>query len=67
MARLTARRTPATSTAGLRRDRVTEVLQNVQDVHRAVLGPVFVLCYQAAADPAVVGVLPASFSRWEHA
>ena len=42
---------------GLRRDRVAEVLQAVQDVHRAVLHAVLVAGDQAAADPAVVGVL----------
>ena len=42
---------------GLRRDHVAEVLQRVEDVHRAVLGAVLVAGDQAAADAAVVGVL----------
>ena len=42
---------------GLRRDRVADVLQRVEDVHRAVLDAVLVAGDQAAADPAVVGVL----------
>ena len=42
---------------GLRRDHVAEVLQRVEDVHRAVLDAVLVAGDQAAADPAVVGVL----------
>ena len=41
----------------LRRDGVPEVLQAVQDVHGAVLDAVLVPCDQAAAGPAVVGVL----------
>ena len=43
---------------GLRRDRVAEVLQAVEHVHRAVLDAVLVPGDQAPADPAVVGVLP---------
>jgi hypothetical protein len=50
---------------GLRRDRVAEVLQRVEDVHRAVLDAVLVAGDQAAADAAVVGVLAASLSRCE--
>ena len=42
---------------GLRRDRVAEVLQRVEDVHRAVLDAVLVAGDEAAADAAVVGVL----------
>ena len=42
---------------GLRRDRVAEVLERVEDVHRAVLDAVLVAGHQAAADAAVVGVL----------
>ncbi len=42
---------------GLRRDRVPEVLQRVEDVHRAVLDAVLVPGDQAPADPPVVGVL----------
>src|SRR5262249_21296850 len=42
---------------GLRRDGVAEVLQAVQDVHGAVLDAVLVAGDQAAAHPAVVGVL----------
>src|ERR671911_390239 len=42
---------------GLGRDRVAEVLEAVEDVHGAVLDPVLVAGEQAAADPAVVGVL----------
>jgi hypothetical protein len=44
---------------GLRRDRVAEVLQRVEDVHRAVLDAVLVAGDQAAADSPVVGVLAA--------
>src|SRR5262249_56630121 len=43
---------------GLRRDDVPQVLQAVQDVHRAVLDAILVAGDQAAADPAVVDVLP---------
>ena len=42
---------------GLRRDRVADVLQRVEDVLRAVLDAVLVAGDQAAADPAVVEVL----------
>ena len=42
---------------GLGRDHVAEVLQRVQDVHRAVLDAVLVAGDQTAADPSVVGVL----------
>ena len=42
---------------GLRRDHVAEVLQRVQDVHRAVLHAVLVAGDEAAADPPVVRVL----------
>src|SRR5690348_15446967 len=42
---------------GLRRDRVAEVLQRVEDVHRAVLDPVLVAGDDAAADATVVGPL----------
>jgi hypothetical protein len=42
---------------GLRRDGVSEVLEAVQDVHRAVLDAVLVSGDQAAADPAGKGVL----------
>ena len=41
----------------LRRDRVAEVLQAVEDVHRAVLDAVLVAGDEASPDPAVVGVL----------
>jgi hypothetical protein len=41
----------------LRRDRVAQVLEAVEDVHRAVLDAVLVAGDEAAADPAVVGVL----------
>ncbi len=43
---------------GLGRDGEAEVLQGVEDVHSAVLGPVLVAGHQASANPAVVGVLP---------
>src|SRR6266581_7154177 len=46
------------SGVGLRRDGVSQVLQAVQDVHGAVLDAVLVPGDVAAADPAVVGVLP---------
>ena len=46
------------SCVGLRRDRVTEVLQGVQDVHGAVLDAVLVAGDEAAADAPVIGVLP---------
>src|SRR4051794_2824076 len=42
---------------GLRRDRVPEVLERVEDVHRAVLDAVLVTGDQAAGGAAVVGVL----------
>jgi len=42
---------------GLRRDRVAQVLERAEHVHGAVLDAVFVARDQAAADPAVVGVL----------
>src|SRR5689334_1754051 len=42
---------------GLRRDRVAQVLQRVEDVHRTVLGAILVAGDDAAAHPAVVGVL----------
>jgi hypothetical protein len=42
---------------GLRRNRVPQVLQAVEDIHRAVLDTVLVAGDQAAGDPAVVGVL----------
>ena len=42
---------------GLRRDHVAEVLQRVEDVHRAVLDAVLVAGDEAAADASVVGVL----------
>src|SRR5262245_30063924 len=42
---------------GLGRDRVAQVLQAVEDVHRAVLDPVLVASDEASANPTVVGVL----------
>ena len=42
---------------GLRRDGITDVLQGVQNVHRAMLGAVLVAGNQTAADLAVIGVL----------
>ncbi len=45
------------SRIGLRRDRVPEVLQAVEDVHGAVLHAVLVSGDQAAGNPAVIGVL----------
>src|SRR5947207_5663340 len=42
---------------GLWRDGVSQMLQAVEDVHGAVLDAVFVAGDEAAADPAVVGVL----------
>ena len=44
---------------GLRRDRVAQVLERVEDVHGAVLGAVLVAGDDAAADAAVVRVLAA--------
>ncbi len=42
---------------GLRRNHVAEVLQRVQDVHRAVLDPVLVAGDETASDSSVVRVL----------
>ena len=47
------------SGVGLRRNRVAQMLQRIQNVHRAVLGAVFVAGDEAAADAAIIGVLPA--------
>jgi hypothetical protein len=43
---------------GLRRDRVSQVLQRVEDVHRAMLDAVLVPRNQAPADSPVIRVLP---------
>src|SRR2546430_10723023 len=48
---------------GLRRARVTQVLQAVQHVHGAVLDAVLVAGDQAATHPAVVGVLPSNVEQ----
>ena len=48
---------PDPARVGLRRDRVAEVLQAVEDVHRAVLDAVLVARDQTPRDAAVVGVL----------
>jgi hypothetical protein len=47
----------AVAGVGLGRDGVAQVLEAVEDVHRAVLDAVLVAGDQAAADPPVVGVL----------